>query len=186
MMALCWKDKWQVYMLSTATASGMESTGEGERAKMKPITVIEYNKNMGVVDQCDMQMSFTESTRKAMKWYKKLFFHLLDVVVFNAYILFKAVKQEEIQLQEFQLQVIKQLANKYAIPSKVAARPRNQCFLRLIDRHFVTPIVEKNRGNAMFVSTLFVNSKKQKKHGMNVKYAMLVFVFGLVLRNFTH
>lgn len=41
---------------------------------MKPQSVVDYNKNMGLVDKADMQMSFNDSARKSTTWYKKLFF----------------------------------------------------------------------------------------------------------------
>ncbi len=45
-------------------------TGEVIR---KPVCILEYSKNMGAVDHADMQISFSECTRKSIKWYKKLF-----------------------------------------------------------------------------------------------------------------
>ena len=44
-----------------------------------PLFVVQYNSNMGLVDKSDMQMSFTDSTRKTLKWYKKMFFHMIHV-----------------------------------------------------------------------------------------------------------
>jgi len=44
---------------------------------------------MSTVNQVDMQMSFFEFFQKSVKWYKKIAFHLIDLAVFNAYVLFK-------------------------------------------------------------------------------------------------
>ncbi|KAJ8369425.1 hypothetical protein SKAU_G00094530 [Synaphobranchus kaupii] len=57
-------------------------TGE---PKVKPACVLDYNKKMGAVDRADMITSFVDCARKSTKWYKKLFFHLLDTAVLNAY-----------------------------------------------------------------------------------------------------
>ena len=87
MIALCWKDKQQVFMLSTAHTSKM--TQQKNRKTTKPKMIVEYNKHMGAVNKCDMQLSFTETIRKCMKWYKKLFAHFVDLTVYNAHILYK-------------------------------------------------------------------------------------------------
>lgn len=62
--------------------SGRRDLQTGEQV-IKPLSVLDYNQHMGAV----MQLSFNETARKSMKWDKKLFFHLLDVTVRNAYIL---------------------------------------------------------------------------------------------------
>ena len=69
LMVLCWKDKQQVYILTAAHFFDMELIGEQQ--KIKPVLIIEYNKNMGIVDHCDKQMSFNESSRRTMKYPKK-------------------------------------------------------------------------------------------------------------------
>ena len=82
LLALKWKDKREVYMLSSAhTPEMVESRKLDSRTKrpiMIPKCVSDYNLNMGAVDKVDMQISFSECLRKTTKWYKKLFFHFLD------------------------------------------------------------------------------------------------------------
>jgi len=70
-LAICWKDKKEVTMLSTVHHSSMIPQ---EDKPSKPLMVIDYNQHMGLVDKSDMQMSFSDTTRRSMKWYKKLFF----------------------------------------------------------------------------------------------------------------
>ena len=53
----------------------------------KPDCVMDYNVNMRLVDKSDAMISAIECARKTMKWYKKLFFHLLDIIVLNSHIL---------------------------------------------------------------------------------------------------
>jgi len=55
---------------------------------MKPVCICDYNKNMGGVDNIDRQLSLSEIIRKTMKWYKKLFFHLVDLSLSNAHVLY--------------------------------------------------------------------------------------------------
>ena len=55
----------------------------------KPQIVYEYTNNMSDVDLSDQYMAFHMSLRKSMKWWKKLFFQILNMILLNAYILNK-------------------------------------------------------------------------------------------------
>ncbi|KAJ8370085.1 hypothetical protein SKAU_G00101130 [Synaphobranchus kaupii] len=88
-LAVKWQDKRDVNFLTTVHPSSMTQSGRldhftGE-PKVKPACVLDYNKKMGAVDRVDMITSFVDCARKSTKWYKKLFFHLLDTAVLNAY-----------------------------------------------------------------------------------------------------
>ncbi|KAJ8375926.1 hypothetical protein SKAU_G00065060 [Synaphobranchus kaupii] len=88
-LAVKWQDKRDVNFLTTVHPSSMAQSGRldhftGE-PKVKPACVLDYNKKMGAVDRADMITSFVDCARKSTKWYKKLFFHLLDTAVLNAY-----------------------------------------------------------------------------------------------------
>lgn len=60
---------------------------ETRQPKMKSLCVKEYNENRGLVDKYDMQISFSECIRRSVKWYKKVFFRLMDLTIYNAYVL---------------------------------------------------------------------------------------------------
>jgi len=70
-----------------------ESTTEIEKRgekKHKPAVVIDYNNSMGAVDSADQMVTTYPAERKRHKvWYKKFFRHLVNVIVLNAYILYK-------------------------------------------------------------------------------------------------
>ena len=93
LLAVKWFDKRDVTILSTIHEARTISTGKihwkTNEQIQKSVSVIDYNKNMGSVDRSDMQISYVECVRKAVKWYKKPFFHLLDISVLNPYILHK-------------------------------------------------------------------------------------------------
>jgi len=55
---------------------------------------------MGGVDKTDMQLSLTECTHKTRKWYIKLFFHLVDMSLYNAYVLYKLNTSWKLQFIE--------------------------------------------------------------------------------------
>lgn len=93
LMALKWQDEREVIMLSTIHKPTMTKTRKSDwktqKVIEKPECIVHYNENMGFVDKTDMQISFVECIRKTIKWYKKFFFHLLDLSTLNAYMLFK-------------------------------------------------------------------------------------------------
>ncbi|KAH9375166.1 hypothetical protein HPB48_017118 [Haemaphysalis longicornis] len=64
-----------------------------------------YNQSMGGVDRADQLLSFYHNELKTKKWYKRIVFHLLDLAVVNSWLLYRAVKDSEIQLAEFKVQV---------------------------------------------------------------------------------
>lgn len=144
-----WHDKRDVCMLSTVHAHEWVETDKidrttGENVK-KPLSVVEYNKNMGLVDKADMQMSFLDSSRKSIKWYKKLFFHILDITVLNAHILYNIQTGKKIQLLQFRLNLVRQLLEEFSPtrnPSKGGRRSANMTPspLRLSARHFPSPV----------------------------------------------
>lgn len=60
----------------------MSDTGKQRRDGtpiLKPSPVLDYNKYMGGVDKGDQVIHYYSVARKSIKWYKKLFFHILDV-----------------------------------------------------------------------------------------------------------
>ena len=90
LMALRWKDKKDVCILSTvhnAACSTAETSG-GKEVK-KPNAILDYNHTMGGVDNADQEMTFYPITRKQQKrYYKKIFIHLLEQCLWNAFVLF--------------------------------------------------------------------------------------------------
>ena len=117
LLALKWMDKREVHMLTTLHEPVMVKTGKNDRETgrktKKPLCIAQYNKNMGAVDQVDMQNSFSECLRKTIKWYKKLFFRLFDIAVQNFYVMYKMKNQENLELSEFRLQLARGLIEEY-------------------------------------------------------------------------
>jgi hypothetical protein len=74
---------------------------------------VDYNAKMGVVDKVDMILSEIHSVRKIMKWYKKLFFYLLDLSIYNTYILYQNATGKKQKFNEFHLSLLKKILQKY-------------------------------------------------------------------------
>ncbi|GFY22141.1 piggyBac transposable element-derived protein 4 [Trichonephila clavipes] len=74
MTAMCWKDKREVFMLSTMDDSEMSKTTLCNDRCEKPALITCYNSNMGFVDLSDRMANSYTLGRKTLKWTKKLFF----------------------------------------------------------------------------------------------------------------
>ena len=76
--------------LLAANAPSTSNTTPSTRSKLKPKTVIEYNKGKADIDLSDQMGAYASVLRKGIKWYRKLAFELLlGVAVVNAYFIFK-------------------------------------------------------------------------------------------------
>lgn len=75
---------------------------------------------MRLVDKCDSQISSVACQRKSFKWYIKLFYHLLDVSMFNAYTLWlvshDSTPTKKVILRDFVYDVWMQLLEDYGRP----------------------------------------------------------------------
>ena len=97
-LALQWVDNKVVSLLTTidnangkVLANRRSRTNGVWRTKVvsQPKTISNYNKYMNGVDRSDQMLATNNVSRKSMKWWKTLFFHLIDIAVVNGFILFK-------------------------------------------------------------------------------------------------
>ena len=144
-MVLKWQDKREVIMLSTIHKPRMintrKSDGKTQKVIEKPECIVHYNENMDFVDKTDIQISFVEYIRKIIMWYKKCFFHLLDLSTLNAYMLFNVKHKKNLQFGEFGKELIRQLIERHAQSKHTIGRPIiGDNLIRLIARHFPSPV----------------------------------------------
>ena len=89
LLAVKCKDRRDVHIITAAHTGNLVKSGKNDfqtkQLKLKSDCIVDYNKNMRLVDKADMQISSMECMRKSMKCYKKLFFHLVDIVMLNCY-----------------------------------------------------------------------------------------------------
>jgi hypothetical protein len=171
--AQIWKDKREVSMLTTLHPAQLTDTGKRTYRNepiIKPECVQDYNKNMGAVDKSDMVLSSVHSTRKTMRWYKKMFFHLIDLSLLNSHILFCQKTGKRVPLAQFQLEVIRQLINEYkrVVPSKSSVRKRHsELPSRLTERHFMAkspPSAKKVKTMARCVVCLSRKLRRESRY----------------------
>lgn len=147
MMAIRWMDRREVCTLTTLHSDIMRPTGKQDRHTkqvQKPHCVIDYSKNMGVVDRTDMMITSIECVWKSLKWYRKFFLCLLDITLLNSHTLCNVKTGKNISLGDFQLQLTRQIIQKYHIPrqrSKRGCPSDGDQPLRRTEWHFPSPVL---------------------------------------------
>ena len=110
LMAILWRDKWEVRVLTNIhdpPADGNFCDNNGKA--IKPQIVADYNLHMGYVDKGDGMTETYSINRRTWKWTKKLFFHLFDLAILNSYILFSSLEGKKISLRDFQMTPLRNL-----------------------------------------------------------------------------
>ena len=94
-----WKDKRVVTIMTTihnANKSDLVDRkirvgDKWEKQQVaRPEVFRDYNKNMGGVDLSDQLIGKYNVLRKVNRWWRTLFFHMIDIAVINSYIMFRA------------------------------------------------------------------------------------------------
>ena len=118
MVAIRFNDNKYVDILSTFHTGVMVRTEKVDYKTglriYKPDAVVDYNLNMRMVDKSDMQVATVDCLRKCAKWYKKFFFHLLDVCLLNSYNMWLAKTGNKSSLRKFGLKVIQQMLDRFS------------------------------------------------------------------------
>ena len=86
-----WKDKRDVFCLSTFhgnTMSNFTTRRLDTRDIQRPDLVSSYNKYMGGVDHMDQMLSYYTIGKKTIKWYKRIFWRLIDMAIVNSFVLY--------------------------------------------------------------------------------------------------
>ena len=96
-MALGWQDRRLILMLSTwhngDTAPHHRWRKGNQEDVEKPVVISDYTAHMGAVDRSDHYCSSYSFTRKTLKWWRKLFFWLIEVSLVNSFLMYKEVHQ---------------------------------------------------------------------------------------------
>ena len=131
-LVMQWKDNRVVTLLTTIDNANETVTvtrkSKGENGRWivdnnvkQPKGIERYNKFMNGVDRSDQALAKNSVLRKSMKWWKTLFYHMIDMALVNGHILFKlhrAANPEayaskipaKYSLLEFKEDVVRQLA----------------------------------------------------------------------------
>ncbi|GBN77865.1 PiggyBac transposable element-derived protein 4 [Araneus ventricosus] len=114
--------KKDVFMLTSIHGPEISKSGRKDRVTgediLKPQCILDYNKNMGGIDIGDAVMTHHSCFRKSVKWYKKLFFGLMDITILNSNILFDKKHGTKTPILQFKMKLIEQIFENYGITEK--------------------------------------------------------------------
>ncbi|XP_070563172.1 piggyBac transposable element-derived protein 4-like [Ptychodera flava] len=104
MLTLQWKDNRAVCIMSTIHTASEHTTvqrrtksreGMFQRIEVnQPVAIRDYNKYMRGVHLSNQLTGTYTVAHKSTKWWKKLFFHFIDIAVVNSFILFRQFREE--------------------------------------------------------------------------------------------
>ena len=97
---------------------------------------------MGGVDQADQMLSYYGLSHRTVKWWRRAFFHLFDLSVINAYILYLQQTNRRCSHEQFRVELAKQILVKYGgqVPSSTSSPGFLADIQRLTGRHFPSKI----------------------------------------------
>ena len=161
-----WKDKKPVTLASTLhratdqTACSRNTRGaDGDHMETqisRPTAFRDYNQHMGGVDVGDQILATNDLHRRSRRYWKALFYHLVNLCVIQAFILFRLYRQlhpgeiprtAKYNASDFRLAVARQLAGiaKHAEPPAAPKRRR-----KAVVQRFSHMPVKGTRGNCRF------------------------------------
>ena len=148
MLGLKWHDKRDVHLLSTIHRPFWKNVrGYRDRVVAKPMMVVDYVNYMGGVDLSDQLVQYYSCLRKTVKWWRKLFFHLLQLSVLNAYITYLKYGRQKITHFAFMKYLIMNLCEESAAscptPTPQRKRAGEDLPTRLKEKHFPAYIPAK-------------------------------------------
>ena len=121
-VATVWKDKKVVSFISTqCDVRGNETVcrkqKDGMYIEVPTIpTVTLYNKYMGGVDHNDQMRHYYETSRRAKKWWRYLFWFCVDVSIVNAHILMQVAENHPNLTQlQFCIELIEGLIGEFSL-----------------------------------------------------------------------
>jgi hypothetical protein len=113
--------------------------GDTSGKATKPQIVADYNRHMGYVDKGDRMANSYSINRRTLKWTKKLFFHLFDLTILNAYILFSSLGGKKISHRDFRntllWNLLAQVGHERNVKSPIGRPPATVTQVLRLDEH---------------------------------------------------
>ena len=189
-LALKWRD---VLMLSTYHDSAMVTKSRRSRRAVgvvedieKPQVVEDYNQNMGGVDKSkssdmnihddfsgDQLVLYYVFSHRSVKWWKRVFFHLLDLSLVNSHILYKAATSSRITQLDFRVAVAKSLQEGLERPRHRHHEPAPELHIRLTERAFPEHIPGGKRADCKVCSVRDIGERHQTAYRYKLCYTPL-------------
>ncbi|KAG8239405.1 hypothetical protein J437_LFUL017987 [Ladona fulva] len=169
LLALKWCNRREVWMLSTCHDSRMLESSKVDyktgKKIFKPNCVLDNNKRMGAVDKKDMILSSIESVRKTVKWYKKFFFHVVDMSVFNSHMLHCVSNNKKIPMAKCHISLIREMVERFAGPKGRGGGRKSEedVPLHLSGRHFAKLVTSDACKSILPCKSCLVCKNKKKR-----------------------
>ena len=184
MLALKWKDKRNVTMLSTIHDTSMVSkrcrsrlVPSGTEEIQKPLMIEKYNMYMWGVHKADQLLSYYRFGHRTVKWWRRAFFYRNAIV--NAYILYRISTQpgRKLDHKHFWIELAKQLLSG---SPRMQHSSRHLNILppqaRLTERHFPEKVPPCDSGRASQPLCVVCSNKRgrgKKKTTFRCKQCLL-------------
>ena len=145
---VCWRDVKVVTLMSTVypghsednvTRKARDKSGKFQEVSIpRPVMVKMYNQNMGGVDKSDQYLAYHNVLRKTVRYWKTLLYHMVDVAVVNAFIVYNILAFESghkpISENDFRDALVLQIINKYGKEKREAISrgrpPKSSCRIK--------------------------------------------------------
>jgi len=131
--ATVWKDKRLVYTLSTLSdpaviVDAQRRVGSAIVPIHQPQSVCQYNKYMGGVDLHDQMRMKYDVGRNGKKWWKYLFWFLVNCCAVNAYIVYRSVSRrttsrKRFRQLDFRMELVRDLVAGFTKRKRPASEP---------------------------------------------------------------
>ena len=136
---VCWRDSRPVLALSVPYPGHQSDTKVTRKVGsssvrqeiFRPLIIEKYNKFMGGVDKSDQFLAYHNVLRKTVRYWKTLFYHLVDIAIVNAFVIYN-IKATEIGAKnvtenDFRDTLVLQIINKYGRNKRGESGPGRPC-----------------------------------------------------------
>ena len=119
-----------LYQQQTGACGTMSVNPRAGEQIQRPACIVDYDKYMGAVDRCDQMIAYPAFKGRTLKWWKKVFYHLLMMATLNAYLLYKENcakwRKKPVLHQLFRREIVKALVGETSHQPVVVRGPVNQ------------------------------------------------------------
>lgn len=164
-LTLGWQDRRLILMLSTwhnvDTAPHSRWRNGRQEDVEKPDVIRDYTANMGAVDRSDHYCASYSFTRKTLRWWRKLFFWLVEVCMVNSFLVYKEMQHlRDSRHLQYRNKVIVQLIGDVRNRKPKRGRPSESDSAERLNKspHFIKKGARGHTKNCMVC-----NTKEQRK-----------------------
>jgi len=127
------KDKKKLLLIITSAYSNEIKTS----ISLKPESLVKYNEYMNSVDKANQKNSYYRFPHKNRKWWKVMFFELLEISISNSYIIYKN-DGNKLSHKEYRLEIATSLIKNYKTKESL-----NYILLDSKKQHYIGYIPQK-------------------------------------------